>query len=314
MANDKPASSGAQSDDDDDDYGTQPTLDLSAQPTVELTLDDGSAASAAASPGSSDVTAKPKKRRRALWWTLSGVVVFLLVVGVVLVETVGRAIATDLVRDKIVASLGLDSSDGVAVDLGSGSLLIQAVTGGLDVVTIDIDRFEVNGLTSSARVVATEVPLDSSKPIDTLTIDVGVPGDQLDKLAGNLSGLDLDSITLEGSAIRVSTVFELLFIKIPVAVDLLPVAAGDAIAFEPQSVLLGDEEISVVDLRNNQLFSGLAGSLLDSREFCVATSLPTAVTIDNVEIDGDELMIQLSANGIALDDEAWEQYGTCPEQ
>jgi hypothetical protein len=289
--------------DDSTDDGTQPTLDLGANPTVELVVDSESKRAAA----------KPK-RPRLIWGIIGGVVIIILIVGVVLVETVGRSVATQLVRDKIVASLGLESNDGVAVDLGSGSLIVQALTGGVDVVTVDIDSFEVNGITSSARLVATEVPLNQSKPLETLAIDVTMPGNQIDKLAGSLSGLELDSIELNGSAIRVSTVFELLFIRIPVAVDLLPVAAGDAIAFEPQSVLLGDEEISVADLRENRLFSGLAGSLLDSREFCVASSLPTALSIDEVEVQGTDLVIRLSADGIPLDDATWKEYGTCAEQ
>ena len=288
---------------DSTDDGTQPTLELGANPTVELVVDSES----------KRAEAKPK-RPRLIWGIIGGLVIVILIVGVVLVETVGRSVATQLVRDKIVASLGLESNDGVAVDLGSGSLIVQALTGGVDVVTVDIDSFEVNGITSSARLVATEVPLNQSKPLETLTIDVTMPGNQIDKLAGSLSGLELDSIELNGSAIRVSTVFELLFIRIPVAVDLLPVAAGDAIAFEPQSVLLGDEEISVADLRVNRLFSGLAGSLLDSREFCVASSLPTALSIDEVEVQGTDLVIRLSADGIPLDDATWKEYGTCAEQ
>ncbi|TQO19059.1 DUF2993 family protein [Rhodoglobus vestalii] len=281
----------------------QPTAEKA---TVELVLGGDTVAD-------SENPKPTKKRRRWLWWLIGGVVVVILVVTVVLVETVGRTVATEIVRDRIVTSLGLASSDDVAVDLGSGSLLVQVLTGGVDVVTIDIDRFEVNGLTSSARLIATEVPLDTTQALETLTIDVTVPGDQIDQLAGSLSGLDLDSIELVGSAIRVSTVFELFFIRVPVAVDLVPVAAGNAIAFEPESVLLGDEQISVADLRENQLFSGLAGSLLDSREFCVASSLPTALTIDDVTIQGTDLVIQLSADGIPLDDAQWQQYGVCPE-
>jgi hypothetical protein len=280
----------------------QPTAENA---TVELVLGGDAVADSERPP--------PTKKRRRLWWLIGGVLVIILVVAVVLVETVGRIVATGIVRDRIVTSLGLTSSDDVAVDLGSGSLLLQVLTGGVDVVTIDIDRFEVNGLTSSARLIATEVPLDTTQALETLTIDVTVPGDQIDQLAGSLSGLDLDSIELVGSAIRVSTVFELFFIRVPVAVDLVPVAAGNAIAFEPESVLLGDEQISVADLRENRLFAGLAGSLLDSREFCVASSLPTALTIDDVTIQGTDLMIQLSADGIPLDDAQWQQYGVCPE-
>ncbi|MBH0131443.1 LmeA family phospholipid-binding protein [Salinibacterium sp. NK8237] len=284
------------------DDGTKPTLDLGAQPTVELRLDDTAEPEAKSRP----------RRRRWIWWLVLGIVAIILIIGVILVETVGRTIATGLVRDEIASSLNLESIDGVAVDLGPGSLIVQALTGGLDVVTIDVDSFEVNGLESSVSVVATGVPVVTSNPVDTLSMDVSIAGSEVSKLATTLSGTGLDSIELNGSAIRVSTVFEVFFIQIPVAVDLVPVAAGDAIAFEPESVILGDEQISVADLQANALVSGLAGSLLSSQEFCVASSLPTALTIDSVAIADDTLLIQLSADGIALGDAAWEQYGECP--
>ncbi|WP_339621896.1 DUF2993 domain-containing protein [uncultured Salinibacterium sp.] len=279
------------------------------QPTLELRL-DGSGESAPAT-SSSDAPAK-RKRRGWIGWVIAGVVVIILIVGVFLVETVGRTAAVRIAQDEIASTLGLEASDGVSVDLGSGSLVLQALTGGLDVVTIDIDRFEVNGLESSVRVTATGVPVVPSQPIDTVSMDVAISGAEVSKLATTLSGLGLDSIELEGSAIRVSTEFALLFIRIPVALDLVPVAAGDAIAFEPESVILGEEQISVADLRANPLVSSLAGSLLSSQEFCVASSLPTALTIDSVDVANDNLVIQLSADGIALDDAAWKQYGTCP--
>ncbi|MBH0055165.1 DUF2993 domain-containing protein [Salinibacterium sp. SWN139] len=281
--------------------GTAPTLDLGVQSTVELRLAETAAPAA-----------KPRRRRRWIWWVVLAVVAIILITGVILVETVGRTFATNLVRDEIASSLNLETTAGVAVDLGSGSLIVQALTGGLDVVTIDVDSFEVNGLESSVSVVATGVPIMTSQPVGTLSMDVSIAGSEVSKLATTLSGTGLDSIELEGSAIRVSTVFKLLFFEIPVALDLVPVAAGDAVAFEPESVILGDQQISVADLRENPLVSGLAGSLLSSQEFCVASSLPTALTIDSVEVANDNLVIQLSADGIALDDAAWQQYGTCP--
>ncbi|WP_010205069.1 LmeA family phospholipid-binding protein [Salinibacterium sp. PAMC 21357] len=295
----------ARRDDVSPDDGTQPTLDLGAQPTVELVLGGGTTPESA-----------PTKKRRSGkgWWIAGGIIAVILIVGVVLVETVGRAAAENLVRDEIVSSLGIDSADGIAVDLGSGSLVWQALTGGIDVVTIDLDRVEVNGLEASAHIVATEVPLSPSKPLETFSMRVAVPGAEIDKLATTLSGIELDSIELQDSAIRVSTTFRLLFISLPVAVDLLPVAAGDSIAFEPQSVLLGDQQISVADLRDNPLVSGLAGNLLSSQKFCVASSMPAALTIDSVAVDASELVIDLSADDIALGDDQWQQYGVCPEQ
>jgi hypothetical protein len=277
------------------------------QPTVELVLDNES------KPPQPSTTRR-RNRRRTGWLIAGGVIAVILITGVVLVETVGRATAETLVRDQIAVSLGTENTDGVTVNLGSGSLVFQVLTGGIDEVTIDLDRVEVNGLEASARVVATEVPLLPSAPLKTLSMTVSIASGEVTKLAGTLSGLELDSIELKDSAIRVSTTLKLLFIRIPVALDLLPVATGNSIAFEPQSVLLGDQQISVADLRNNDTVSGLAGSLLNSQKFCVASSMPAALTIDSVAVNGSDLVIELSADGIALGDERWQQYGSCPEQ
>lgn len=283
--------------------GTQPTLDFGAQPTVKLFLDDG---------WQSEGASVTKRRSGKRWWIAGGMVAVILIVGVILIETVGRAAAQSVIRDEIAASLDIDPTDGVAVDLGSGSLVLQALTGGIDVVTVELNRVEVNGLEASAHVVATEVPLGRSMPLGTFSMEVSIPEVEINKLATTLSGLELDSIELQDSAIRVSTVLPLLFIRLPVALDLLPVAAGDAIAFEPQSVLLGDQQLSVADLRENPLVSGLAGNLLSSQKFCVASSMPAALTIDSVAVEGSDLVIDLSADNIALGDEQWQRYGVCP--
>ncbi|GAA1221074.1 LmeA family phospholipid-binding protein [Rhodoglobus aureus] len=279
--------------------------DTNQEPTVELVLDNDS------KPRGSNAK---RRRGRKGWWIAGGIIAVILIVGVILVETAGRAAAETFVRDEIATSLGIDSTDGVAVDLGSGSLVLQAITGGIDVVTVDLDRVEVNGLEASAHIVATEVPLLPSAPLETFSMEVSIPNKEINKIASTLSGLELDSIELQDSAIRVSTIFQLLFIRIPVALDLVPIAAGDSIAFEPQSVLLGDQQISVADLRENALVSGLAGNLLSSQKFCVASSMPAALTIDSVAVEGSDLVIQLSADNIALGGDQWQQYGVCPEQ
>lgn len=275
------------------------------QPTIELVVDNES----------NTKTVSPRQHRSGKrWWIAGGIVAGILIVGVILIETVGRTAAQSVIRNEVATSLGIESTDGVVVDLGSGSLVWQALTGGIDVVTITLDRVEVNGLEASAHIIATDVPLSRSSPLGDFSMKVSMPNEEINKLATTLSGIELDSIELQDSAIRVSTTFQLLFVRLPVALDLLPVAAGDSIAFEPQSVLLGDQQLSVADLRENPLVSGLAGRFLSSQKFCVASSMPAALTIDAVAVDGSDLVIDLSADGIALGDDRWQQYGTCPEQ
>ncbi|MGV8876737.1 MAG: LmeA family phospholipid-binding protein [Rhodoglobus sp.] len=244
---------------------------------------------------------------------IAGTIIAVLVIAsVIIVETVGRAAAERLVRAEIATALGITTVTSVDVDLGPGSLIVQAITGGIDEVTITADHFEVNGLTASVRLVATDVPLIQTEPLNTLSLQIAIPGGEVSKLAATLSGLELDSIALQTDTIRVSTVLSLAFISIPVAVDLLPVVAAGSLGFEPQSIVLADQNISVPDLRNNPLLSGVAGTLLSTQTFCVASAMPAALTIDSAAIRNNELIVELSADHIALGDARWQQFGSCP--
>ena len=75
---------------------------------------------------------------------------------------------------------------------------------------------------------------------------------------------------------------------IPVAVDLAPGASDGGITFDPVTVYLGEDPISVADLRNSPEFSALAGDLLRTQTVCVANSLPQALTVDDVKVVGHD--------------------------
>jgi hypothetical protein len=200
----------------------------------------------------------------------------------------------------------------VDVDLGTGSVLLQAARGALDEVNVDVAEITFGDITGSARLSATTVPLDGSKPVDTLGIVVTVSEENVKKLSGFLSGIDLTGIELENELIRISSEFDLFFFTIPVSVDLEPTAKDGGINFDPVTVLLGDEEISVADLRASPEFRALAGDLLNSQDFCVAGFLPEALTLVAVDIDGTDLVLGINGDGTALSDPGLSTLGTCP--
>lgn len=254
----------------------------------------------------------PRKKRRWGWIIALAIVLVVLIFGFFVADAFAKQYATSYVRDRIVQVLGLDPQTPVDVDLGGGSVILQAITGSIDEVNVQIDEITFGDLTGSAQITARNVPLDGSQPVEKLGIVVTVTEENVRKLAGFLSGLELQSIELGDGLIRIATEFNLFIFTIPVAVDLLPTAKDGGINFDPQTVLLGEDEISVADLRASPQFRALAGDLLNSQQFCVANFLPTALTIDKVDVVGTELVVSINGDGTALSDPGLSQVGVCP--
>jgi hypothetical protein len=263
-----------------------------------------------------EVPAPPKKKRRRWIGVLIALVILvvLLVVGFFVADAYAKTYAENYVRERIVEVLKLNPDAKVDVDLGEGSVLLQAARGGLDEVNVSVDTITFGDISGAAQIRATKVPLDSSQPVDKLDIQVTVSEENVKKLSGFMSGIELKSIDIENELIRIGTEFQVLFFTIPVSVDLEPTAKDGGINFDPVTILLGDEEISVADLRANREFSALAGDLLASRDFCVAGFLPKALTIDKVDIVGTDLVLGIDGDGTALSDPALSTLGTCPAQ
>ncbi|CAN5596942.1 hypothetical protein BH10ACT7_BH10ACT7_24810 [soil metagenome] len=260
-------------------------------------------------------TAPKKKRRRWLGWVIAlGILLVLLVVGFFVGDAFAKQFATQYVRDQIIQVLHLDPDSDVEVDLGGGSVILQALAGGLNEVTIHANEITFGDITGDAQIVATGVPLDSSKPVDTLGIQVSVNEENVQKLRSFLSGIDLTSITLEDDVIRVGTEFQILVFAIPVSVDLLPTAQDGGINFDPRTIILGEEEISVDDLRASPEFRALAGDLLNSQQFCIAEFLPEALILDDVKVVGKELVLTINGDGTALADPGLSSNGVCPKK
>lgn len=281
------------------------------QPTVPI--EPAVAGTAPADTVVIEVPPVKKKRRRWIGVLIALVIlIVLLVVGFFVADAYAKTYAENYVRERIVEVLKLDPAAKVDVDLGTGSVLLQAASGALDRVDVHVDTITFGDISGEAAITATQVPLDSSKPLDTLAITVTMSEDQVEKLKTFMTGVDLTSIGIENELIRIGTEFNFLFFTVPVSVDLNPTAKDGGINFDPVTILLGDDEISVADLRASPEFSALAGDLLNSRDFCVAGFLPQALTLDTVDIVGTDLIIGIDGDGTALSDPALSTLGTCP--
>ena len=257
---------------------------------------------------------QPQKKKRRFGWLIAlGVVVVLLVVGFFVGDQIARQYATDLVRDRIIEVLKLDKNTDVAVDLGPGSILVQAIGGTVNDVTVGVPELEFGEISAAATLTAAGVPLDTSKPVEKLGITVTVTEEQAQKLKTFLSGIDLKSIELGNGVISVATDFDVLgLLNVPVAVDLAPSATAGGIAFDPKTIALDGNPISVEDLRANPLVSARAGQLLQSQTFCVAEYLPQALTLTDVDVVGNNLVLKINGDGTALGGTEISTMGVCP--
>jgi hypothetical protein len=254
----------------------------------------------------------PKKRHRLRTVIILVVVLALLVAGFIAADGFAKAYATGYVKDSITRVLGIDPKTPVQVDLGGGSIILQAITGGVDEVKVHVASVSFGELSGAADIVATNVPLDTSQPLDTLGIVLTIPQDNVRKLAKFLSGLQLTRIDVGKGVIRIGTDLTVLFFTVPVSVDLQPSAKDGGINFDPKTVILAGSEISVADLRASPQFSALAGDLLNSQQVCVASFLPKALTIDDVRVSGTELVVSINGDGTALGGAGLSTLGACP--
>jgi hypothetical protein len=252
-----------------------------------------------------DVPAAPRrtKRKRGRIVLISVLVLLvLLVVGYFIGERLARNYAEGYIRDQVVTGLELQSGDGVKVDLGDGSFLLQAATGAITNLGITVDEFTLGDVSGAATAVAHHVPLDSSAAVGELAINVAINEDQLTALSSNLSGSNLDDVALDGQNIRINASFTVLSLNIPISVALLPGAKDGEIVFTPVDITAAGQQLTADELRNG-LFGDVAAPLLSSRAICIASELPAALTLDNVAVVGRDLVVTLDGDGAVLGDD-----------
>ena len=131
-------------------------------------------------------------------------------------------------------------------------------------------------------------------------------------ISGNLSGLPLDSITLEEPEIVTSSHFTVFGVRVPIGMGLTPSAEDGALAFTPSSIRVAGADFSADSLRNAPGFGALAGRLLKQRPVCVANGLPTGVELTDADVVGDELVLKIHGEDVSLGPTATQPIaGSC---
>lgn len=261
------------------------------------------------------VEAPPKRKRRG--WIVAliviGIVALLGLIAFLVADGIAKDYARDYVRARVIEVLQLPDDADVDVDLGGGSIILQALAGRIQTVDVTVPELSFGELTGAAELHAEGVPLDQTAPVDVLRIDFAVDEGDLASIAGSLSGLELESIDLEEPDIVVASSFSLFGLPIPVGMSLTPSAAEGQLVFTPSSVTVAGSTFTAEQLLGDPLFGLFAQDLLEQQSVCVAGNLPQALVLTGAAVDGNDLVLSITGDGAALGGPELASLGTCTE-
>lgn len=266
---------------------------------------------AAEPPGFRPPGLRATRRRRIRPFVVIGIVLVVLIAGFFVADAAAKAYAQQQIRTQLASALGLDSSAGIGVDVGGGSILLQALTGRLDTLDVTVPELAFGELVGSADIHATGIPLDTGRPLRTLSGTYTVDEDHVAVLASSLSGLDLDSVTLTQPEIVAAAHVTVLGASIPIGVGLTPSVAKGELVFTPSSIRVAGQAFTASSIRESPIFGGLATRLLQQQPFCVAQYLPSALTLSSVKVVGHRLVAGFTADGATIGGTDFSTKGSC---
>lgn len=257
------------------------------------------------------IPARSKKKRRIWPFVVVAIVLVMLIVGFFIADAAAKTYAQDQIKQKIVAALGVDPKTDVQVKVGGGSVLLQALSGKLTVVDITVPKLAFGDLVGAATLHATQVPLDENAPMQKLAITYRVSEKNVRVLASDLSGMKLDTITLEQPEIVANASFSVFGFGIPVGLGLTPSAVKGQLVFTPTSILVSGQKFTSKQLIATPGLGALARNLLKQQSFCVAQYLPKALTVTSAKVADRQLILTISGDGAALGGSGFTTKGNC---
>ncbi|MDZ8171222.1 LmeA family phospholipid-binding protein [Microbacterium xanthum] len=249
-------------------------------------------------------------RRRRVWpWLVGlGVFVLLAVVAAVVGEWVARETVTRTVRAQVADALELPEDQTVEVAV-AGLVLPQLIAGTLDELTVSGDDLPLGPLTGDVVVVAEGVPVRGDAPARRIGADLTLEADQVAQLLTGLDGFPDAEVTLDEPDVRFDTSFEVFGLEIPVGVSLTPTAAEGAIALSPAGIEVAGARLTADQVRDQ--FGLIASVVLQDWTICVAEYLPAGVTLDEIAVVGDRIVVDAAVDGAITVDEQLQEPGTC---
>ncbi|MGO4594478.1 DUF2993 domain-containing protein [Leifsonia sp. 2TAF2] len=246
-----------------------------------------------------------RRRRRPLRLLLAiGIPVVVVVVLLVVVDTAVRAYAEQRVSAEIEKKLPADIQGEVTTHIGGFSVLQQYLSGSFQSVELDAPKLVVKGAPLSAKVIATGVPADFSKPIADATGTLSISQDSLNKLV-QIPGAT-GGITLNDGTVGYDGTLDLLGLPVGYTVTATPKAAGDQVLLQP-------EKASLKTGAGNVNLDRLLQALTSQGPFpvCAAQYLPDGVQVADIAVTPGRATVRLTASDFVLDEKFMNSKGRC---
>ncbi|MGO4536922.1 LmeA family phospholipid-binding protein [Leifsonia sp. 2MCAF36] len=249
----------------------------------------------------------PARRPRPRWLRLLlwiGIPVVAIVVLLVVVDSAARAYAEQRVSDEIEKNLPSDIQGQVSTHIGGFSVLQQYLSGTFQSVELTAPNVVAKGAPLSAKLVATDVPADFSKPISHATGTLSISQDSLNKLV-QIPGTTGD-ITLGDGTIGYDGSIDLLGLPVGYAVTATPKAAG-------KQVLLSPDKASLKTGAGNVNLNRLLQALTSQGPFpvCAAQYLPDGVQVADIGVTPGHATVTLTASDFVMDQKFLNSKGSC---
>jgi hypothetical protein len=261
---------------------------------------------------SAPVANAPRKKhrgRRALIVLL--VIVIVLVAGFFVGDYFAKKFATSYVRDQVASSLGLPSTTPVTVDLGPGSILLQAATGEINDVNIAIDPIVLDGLSGSATLTAHGVPLNQTSPVKTLDVKVIVPTSTVSTAISQVPSLKSlkPKVTIAGKHVAVAGTVYVFGFPQSIGVTLTPKVTKGVPGYTIDTATFDGATVAASVL--DRYLPSLTTLLESGTSLCIADQLPKAFTLTSIAVHGQTIVSTFTGNGVELNAAALSQKGSC---
>ena len=260
----------------------------------------------------SAVVEVPRKRHRGRNTLIVIVVIVLVLVAAFFVgDYFAKKYATNYVRDQIASSLGLPSTAPVTVDLGSGSILLQAAAGHINDVNVTVDPITLDGLAGSATLIAHGVPLNQTTPVKSLDVKVYVPTSTIATAISRVPSLAAlkPTVKLSGTHVAVTGTVYIFGFPQGIGATLTPKVTAGVPGFSIDTASFDGATVTSAVL--DKYLPGLTGLLESGTSLCIANQLPKAFTLTSIAIHGQSIVSTFTGNGVELNAASLSQKGTC---
>lgn len=255
----------------------------------------------------------PTRKRRG--WIVAlvilGVLLVLAIVGFFVADAIAKSYARDYVRERIVAVLNLPDDADVSVDLGGGSMILQALAGRVDTVDVVVPDAAFGDLSGRLELRATGVPLDATAPVETLAVDFALAADDLAALSQGEDAEDAPEFAIVDGELTLSSEFEFFGIVLDWGLAAVPSAADAQLVLTPTRLTIGDATFEAGE-DDDSFLGQIARALLQPQTLCVASQVPVALSLADAAIVGDQLVLTFEGDGAALGGSEFSTPGSCP--